>query len=383
MTALQVVDRGPQRPRRRAGRRRAQAGQADPGRARQSDGPARVVVVAARWSGSAWPRPSGPGWSCAGARRPRRSATATTCRPRARPGRGCRSRSGSRSCRSTAGSGRPGRSRRWLRRRSCPMAVLAGAALADRQRPGRPRAGRGGRPELDRAAPRRRPGVVGPRRAAGRSSSWSGGRLAARRRGSESAGIIGRRPGVGARGSLGRWPGPPAGAGWQRRGRRRRGRRRQGRRPWRPVSPAVACAERRSRRLAPARSAGRSGRSVARCRRSARWRSRSPAGAWRSSGTWRGWCGRRRRSSGRRPATAGPRPARRGRRPARLGVDQRVVAQRRVAAGPPGSLALGRVIGVGSASGRRRRRSGDGTSISASAGADRGRVGDPRSCRAA
>ena len=78
--------------------------------------PAGLVTPRDRsaWSWSSRPR-SGSLLAVAvraGDRRPGRSsswrsATATTSSPRARPGRGCRSRSGSRCCRSSAGSGRP------------------------------------------------------------------------------------------------------------------------------------------------------------------------------------------------------------------------------------------------------------------------------------
>ena len=79
----------------------------------------------------------------AGARRPRRSATGL--RPagsRARPGRGCRSRSGSRSCRSSAGSGAAGRCRRSSRprcRRRCSPGRRSPIANALRRRRARPR----------------------------------------------------------------------------------------------------------------------------------------------------------------------------------------------------------------------------------------------------
>ena len=129
-----VRDRRAQRPRRRAGRRRSHPAQADPGRA--------GLAAAGRVGGhrSAVGR--------AGARRPRRPGVVllggvvlaigrpTTWPPRAPPGRGCRSRSGSRCCRSTAGTGRPGTLPAFfvvLR----PDGGRRRGGAGDRQRPGR------------------------------------------------------------------------------------------------------------------------------------------------------------------------------------------------------------------------------------------------------
>ena len=108
MVALQALDRHPQRPRRRPPRRRPEARQADPGRARQRRGRAWRSSRLAAGLGVLLALALGPGDWPPGASSSWRSGMATTCLRRARPGRGCRSRSGSRCCRSTAGSARPG-----------------------------------------------------------------------------------------------------------------------------------------------------------------------------------------------------------------------------------------------------------------------------------
>ena len=146
MIAPPGVDRGAQRPRRR---RRATPA-AKPGKpipaGLVSPRPARVVVVVARRS-SGWllAAVSGPATRLLvaivvlGDRLRLRPAVA-----RARPGRGCRSRSGSRCCPSTAGSARPAALPAVVRRPACPCAVARRRGPRDRQRPGRPGARRGG-----------------------------------------------------------------------------------------------------------------------------------------------------------------------------------------------------------------------------------------------
>ena len=135
MTAPPGLDRLAQRPGRRAPRRRPQARQADPGRARLAHAGRRGGGRGRGPLGSPCPsrpvrrRPRWRSWSWG-------SAMPTTSGSRGRPGHGSRSRSGSRSCRSTAGSGR---------RAACraafaillPAAVVAGAGARHLERAGR------------------------------------------------------------------------------------------------------------------------------------------------------------------------------------------------------------------------------------------------------
>ena len=108
MTALQVSIGALNDVARRPRRCRPQARQADPGRPREraaSRGPSSLggAVLGVALGGLLDVRVGG-----ARGRRACSSATATTSWPRGRPGRGCRSPSASRSCRSTAGWARPG-----------------------------------------------------------------------------------------------------------------------------------------------------------------------------------------------------------------------------------------------------------------------------------
>ena len=110
-------------------RRRSQAREADPERPRAARRRARSWPWSQAALGARTVGPVGVGDRRGRPGRARASASPTTSGSRERPGRGCRSRSGSRSCRSSRGSGRPGR---------CPpafavlvpVAVAAGAALA-------------------------------------------------------------------------------------------------------------------------------------------------------------------------------------------------------------------------------------------------------------
>ena len=242
-------------------------------------------------------------WRCRRGRPTRRpgrsssspSATATTWSSRARPGRGCRSRSGSRCCRSSAGSGRPAslpRSFAIL----IPVAVVAGAALAIAN--ARADSERDAAAGVDSVATR-----LGARAVVAVNAacwpSWScrdrdalGGRRQRRRSlrrprspaWSIAFGLV-----------LGRDRDDPA--------RRERA--------WELEAVGVGLARRGLAGGDPARASESSRRSVAR----GPGRSRSRAGAWRSSGTWRGWPGRSPRSSRGPRRCRGPRPARRPRRP--------------------------------------------------------------------
>ena len=219
----------------------------------------------------------------------------TTSWPRARPGRGCRSRWGSRSCRSTGGTGRPGPCRpssppssRWRSRaaRRWPSPTRGSISSATGQRASR---------RSPPASGRRSPGGCtwprgsSPSRSASRGlrpvppdrRSWASGWPCCSAASRSSPGVSGpqaRRERAWEVEAVGRWARP--------RGLDR------GRRPGRDLTAG----------LSP------------RCRRSVRGRSRSRCGAWRSSGTWRDWIGRRRRSSGPHPESAGHRPGNRGRR---------------------------------------------------------------------
>ena len=138
--------------------------QADPGRARVAAAGAGRGRRARPPSGCVLSRPVGRRRRSRWPSSSSRSATPTTSASRAPPGRGSRSRSGSRCCRSTAGSG--GRRPAGVLRAPACRSRRGRGRPGHRQRPRRPRARRGGRRRSVARQARARTRLGRPRRPA-------------------------------------------------------------------------------------------------------------------------------------------------------------------------------------------------------------------------